>query len=97
MDGKIALNLLNERAAASTLPALVLLDLRLSGMSGFEVLETIKKTPELRAIPVVILSSSNREVDIQLAKDCGATDFWTKPVSTEELAQRLGAMSLIKG
>lgn len=62
-------------------PNLVLLDLKLPGVDGFEVLRQIKSTPLLKRLPVVILTSSKEEGDRALSYDIGANSYIVKPVS----------------
>ena len=63
------------------LPDLVLLDLKLPGIDGFEVLRQVKTTPILKRLPVIILSSSKEEGDRALTYDSGANSYLVKPVS----------------
>jgi CheY-like chemotaxis protein len=84
--GEAALDYLLRRgvytdASKSPLPDLILMDLNLPGLSGFEVLEQIKATPIIKRIPVVILSSSREEGDRALSYDGGANSYLVKPVS----------------
>lgn len=65
------------------LPDLVLLDLKMPGIDGFEVLRRIKGTAVLKRLPVVILTSSREEGDRALSYDIGANSYLTKPVSFE--------------
>lgn len=65
------------------LPSLVLLDLKLPGVDGFEVLRQIKSTPVLKRLPVVVLTSSREEVDRSLSYDHGANSYLVKPPSLE--------------
>ncbi len=66
---------------AYPLPNLILLDLKLPGTDGFEVLRQIKSTPILKRLPVVILTSSAEEGDRALSYDIGANSYLVKPVS----------------
>jgi len=60
-------------------PALILLDLNMPRKSGYEVLQEIKVHPELRQIPVVVLSTSSHKVDIYKSYDLGANSFYSYP------------------
>lgn len=62
-------------------PNLVLLDLKLPGIDGFEVLRQIKSAPLVKRLPVVILTSSKEEGDRALSYDIGANSYLVKPVS----------------
>jgi CheY-like chemotaxis protein len=62
-------------------PNLILLDLKMPGIDGFEVLTQIKTNPKLRRIPVVILTSSKEEGDRTSSYDIGANSYLLKPVS----------------
>jgi CheY-like chemotaxis protein len=64
-----------------TLPALVLLDLKLPGIDGVDVLRRIRADPLTRALPVVILTSSNERVDLMNCYRLGANSYVRKPVS----------------
>lgn len=85
MDGEQALDYLFQRGAytdneANPRPNFVLLDLRLPRVDGLEVLRTIKTTPELLRIPVVILTSSDAESDIAKSYDYHANSYIVKPL-----------------
>lgn len=67
------------------LPALVLLDLKLPRRSGLEVLEWLKQQPDLKRIPVVVLTSSREAVDVNKAYDLGANSYLVKPVGFDDL------------
>jgi CheY-like chemotaxis protein len=72
-----------------SLPALLLLDLKMPGMHGFEVLEWLATRPEFKDLPVVVLSSSSDASDIQKALQLGARDYIVKPHSLDELVKVL--------
>lgn len=63
------------------LPNLILLDLKMPGIDGFEVLRQIKSAPILKRLPVIILTSSKEEGDRALSYDIGANSYLVKPVS----------------
>ena len=71
------------------IPVLILLDLKLPRLSGLEVLEWIKKHPTLRRIPVVVLTSSKENIDVNRAYDIGANSYLVKPVKFETLTQMI--------
>jgi CheY-like chemotaxis protein len=85
-DGEQLLDYLRRRGrwadpALSPRPGLVLLDLNMPRMDGREALAAIKSDPELRRIPVVVLTTSRAESDVARAYDLGANSFITKPAS----------------
>ena len=69
------------------LPALVLLDLNLPVASGFIVLRWLNEQPMLRRLPVVVLSSSDRDEDVNLAYDLGANAYIVKPNGLKPLGE----------
>lgn len=82
-DGQFALDylhdLLGSASAPDLLPDLVLLDLNLPGIDGGEVLAAIKNNPALRAIPVVVLTTSSRDEDVSRCYQEGANTYIQKP------------------
>jgi CheY-like chemotaxis protein len=68
---------------AFPMPDLILLDLKLPGIDGHEVLRQIKGTPVLRRLPVIVLTSSDEESDRALSYDSGANSYLVKPDSFE--------------
>ena len=70
-------------------PGLILLDLNMPRMDGREALQAIKADPELRRIPVVVLTTSHAERDIVQSYDLGVNAFVTKPVTFVELANAI--------
>lgn len=98
-DGEGAIERLKTYIHSSQpLPVLVLLDIKMPKMDGFETLNWIRSNPETRELPVVMLTSSNLEPDIERSKSLGADSFLTKPPSLEDLTamvQRLQKRWLI--
>lgn len=86
MDGVAALDFLHHegRYKNAPRPDLVLLDLNLPGKNGRDVLEEIKSDPNLRRIPVMILSTSHADADLQRAYDLHANCYIAKPVDLDE-------------
>jgi two-component system response regulator len=78
-----------ERAASGPPPDLVLLDLNLPGLDGFEVLRRLRANERTRKVPVIIVTSSQEEKDVQRAYECGANSFVSKSDSPEKTLQRL--------
>ncbi len=91
-DGEKALDYLFSRGAYSDpeknpRPDLVLLDLRLPRVDGLDVLKTVKSTPELLRIPVVVLTSSEAESDIIQSYDYHANSYIVKPLDFKSFTQ----------
>lgn len=83
-DGKGALAAL-QKIKRDDPADLILLDLLLPDISGIDLLTLIKKDERLKDIPVVILTGSNEDQDIQKSYDLGASSYLVKPVSNEAL------------
>lgn len=97
-DGQAAIDYLSGTPAYADrivhpLPALVLLDLKLPLRSGLEVLAWIKQQPDLKRLPVVVLTSSKQSIDIQRAYDAGANSYLVKPVSLDGLIEMVNTIS----
>lgn len=88
-DGVEALDFLYRRGrfAGAVRPDLILLDLNLPKKDGHEVLAEIKQDPELRRIPVAILTSSEAEEDILRSYDLHANCFVTKPINFDRFIE----------
>lgn len=69
------------------LPLIVLLDIKMPGMNGFDVLRWIRQQPGLKALRVAMLTSSDLGQEIKMAYDLGANVFLTKPVDLERLVE----------
>lgn len=83
-DAETALDILNQR-----IPDLILMDLILPGMNGFDFCKEVKREPRTRAIPICILSARRHEVDRVLAFELGVDDYIVKPFSLRELLLRI--------
>jgi len=87
-----------ERAiviARENMPDLILLDIMMPGMSGFEVCAVLKQNPATADIPVIFLTARNDGDDFEKAYDIGAVDYTTKPINTKELMMRVKTHLLI--
>lgn len=94
-DGAEALDFIFCRGAYAernikTPPKVVLLDLQLPKVNGLEVLQAIKSDPATRTIPVVILTSSRQDPDIQTAYALGANSYVVKPVNFDNFSEAMG-------
>jgi CheY-like chemotaxis protein len=87
MDGPSALAMLRE---GNELPYLVLLDLKMTGMDGIDILREIRSDAHLKELPVVVVTSSSLESDKEEAIAAGASDFLLKPLSLPQFSEDLG-------
>ena len=98
-DGVNALDFIfcrNEYAGRniSQVPRVILLDLKLPKVNGFEVLSAIKKDERTKFIPVVIVTSSNQDPDIKTAYALGANSYVVKPVDFESFSEAVTRLGL---
>jgi two-component system, response regulator len=80
------------------MPAVIFLDLKMPRVGGFEVLKQIRANPRTRSLPVVILTASREEKDIQRSYEDGCNAYVTKPVDFDrfaEAARQLGSFWLL--
>lgn len=93
-DGAEAMSFLRAEGVygARQLPDLVLLDIKMPGISGLDVLRAIRSDPRLRVVPVVMLTTSAQGEDIQEAYQQGANEYVTKPVRAEEFRTKVQAI-----
>jgi two-component system phosphate regulon response regulator PhoB len=80
------------KAAADAPPDLVVLDLMLPGVSGYDVLQDLRRHPETRDVGVILLTARKDEVDRVKGLALGADDYVVKPFSPQELVLRVGAV-----
>jgi CheY-like chemotaxis protein len=88
-DGEEALDFLFHRgkfakAGSAPRPDLILLDLNLPKKNGTEVLELVKTNPQMKDIPVVVLTTSDRDEDVSRCYKIGANSYLTKPVQFDD-------------
>ncbi len=83
--------------AESFRPDLILLDVMMPKLSGFEVCDRLKKKPETQKIMVLMVTALNELGDIQRAVDAGTNDFLSKPVQKLELLKRVENLLALKG
>ena len=87
LDGEQAL----ERVKAEK-PDLIVLDIMMPKLDGYEVCKNIKSSAETQHIPVILLSAKGRNVDQKLGFDVGADDYITKPFSPRKLVERINQL-----
>lgn len=97
-DGQEAMDYLHRTGAHAGRPegppAVVLLDLKLPKLDGLQVLERIKTDPDLRVLPVVMLTSSNQESDLSRSYGLGVNAYVVKPVGFPEFMTALRELGL---
>ena len=97
-DGAEALDFLFCRGAYEgrifEAPAVILLDLKLPKIDGLEVLRTIRATPHLQALPVVVLTSSREEKDLLCGYSHGANAYVVKPVDGAGFIKAVGSLGV---
>lgn len=99
-NGEEAIDFLFGRGAFAEIrkpsfqPKLVLLDIQMPKVNGIEVLERIKSDPATRNIPVVMLTSSKEDPDIQRCYDLGVNSYIVKPVNFERFADAIRNLGL---
>ena len=93
-DGAEAIDYLSGRGAYADrdkfpLPYLLLLDLKMPGTDGFEVLQWVRSDEEVKRLLVVVLTSSELQEDVDRAYELGANSYLVKPVSFDEMVHML--------
>ena len=83
-DGSEALKIITKEV-----PDIIVLDIMMPNVDGYEVCERVRKTKELEHIKVIFLSAKTKEEDIKKGYDAGANLYLTKPFSTRELLSKI--------
>jgi CheY-like chemotaxis protein len=78
--------------AQKELPDLILMDVRMPKMTGYEACRQVKSLPELRDVPVVFLSAKGQEGEIQTGLEAGAEEYILKPFAPDELVKQVQAV-----
>ncbi|MCF8167028.1 MAG: response regulator [Rhodoferax sp.] len=94
-DGRAALNFLTrqgEYRGTTIRPDLILLDLKMPGLGGLDTLEAIKRIDSLRAIPVVVVTTSGLESDVARAYQLGAAGYINKPADLNAFVAAVGVL-----
>ena len=87
LDGEQAL----EKARAEK-PDLIVLDIMMPKLDGYETCQRLKADPEVKDVPVILLSAKGRNVDQKVGFEVGADDYITKPFSPRKLVERINAI-----
>ncbi|MEE9211207.1 MAG: response regulator [Phycisphaeraceae bacterium] len=98
-DGIEAMKIIDARRSgdeAGPLPDLVLLDVMMPRMSGFEVCRKLKEDPTTRSIPIMMVTALNELGDIERGVESGTDDFVTKPVNKLELTTRVKSLLRVR-
>ena len=86
-DGEEALAWMPRWEAGETLPAVILLDLKLPRVDGLEVLRQLKAHPRFRSIPIVVLTTSAESQDVTRAYELGVNSYIVKPVDFDKFVE----------
>ena len=76
-------------------PTLILLDIKMPGADGFQVLAMIREDERLRSIPVTVMSSSSAPQDQQRSLDLGANQYWVKPGRFQDLVRMVKGLAIV--
>jgi len=92
-----AISYLNNQVGSHSLDVdVILMDLMMPEITGIEAIEQIQKNPQLRDIPIIVVSAQDEDTQVLQAFDSGATDFVNKPIRKLELRARVGSVLRLK-
>jgi DNA-binding response OmpR family regulator len=91
-NGIELLDKIQEMAQNGELPDLILMDVRMPRMTGYEACERIKADEALKSVPVAFLSAKGQEAEVQTGLDAGAIAYIVKPFSPDELTENVAAL-----
>jgi len=74
---------------SSELPGVILMDIKMPGINGFQACEAIKKNPVTKDVPIIIVSALGDESDMKKARHIGIADYFVKPVNIEKLILKI--------
>jgi two-component system, response regulator len=95
IDGQEALDyFFSPKSKENEIPRLILLDIKLPGINGLEVLKSLKNSEDTRTIPVVILTSSTEEKDIQTCYHLGVNSYISKPVEFDNFVATMKTLGM---
>ena len=80
------------QTASREFPDLILLDVRMPRMTGYDACRVMKADPELKDIPIVFLSAKGQESEVKTGMDVGAEDYLLKPFAPDQLTDRVRAI-----
>lgn len=89
-DGEAAL-----RQLRGELPDLLILDVMLPGLNGFEVLKAIKSDTRLKSLPVIVLTAKTQPQDRELAEAIGVSAYLTKPFSNRDIVEQVRRLTAV--
>jgi two-component system, response regulator len=95
IDGQEALDyFFSPKSVENEIPRLILLDIKLPGINGLEVLKSLKNSEITKTIPVVILTSSTQEKDIQTCYQLGVNSYISKPVEFDNFVATMKTLGM---
>jgi CheY-like chemotaxis protein len=92
IDGPSAIRYLDSARQSGRIPEAIFLDLKMPGMSGFEVLEWARRERFDPPLNILVLSGSDQDGDVRQARALGVEHYLVKPISTEQFQELLGGL-----